>query len=113
MNVEFVDKPAAWLHRLLTDAGHAVIADQVFEAVPVDGTGLGQMVVEDDPDVIALVDLDGRAWRTAVESPNIDGFVGVYFLAENFGHQVVDLGGAVHAVGEIANIGGYYGGLLF
>jgi hypothetical protein len=71
------------------------------------------VVVEDYADVIALVDLDGRAWSAAVESPDIDGFAGMDFLAENFGNQVVDLGGAVHGVSEIANIGGYYGDLLF
>jgi hypothetical protein len=67
------------------------------------------MVVEDHADVIALVDLDGRAGCGSVESPNVDGFVGVDVLAKDFRDQVIDLGGAVHVVGEIANIGGYYG----
>ena len=111
MNVEFIDEAAAWFDRLLADAGHAVVADHVFKAMPVDGAWLGQVVVEDYADVIALVDLDGRARSAAVESPDVDGFVGVDFLAEDFRDQVVDLGGAVHGVGEVANIGGYYGGL--
>jgi hypothetical protein len=41
VNVEFVDKAAAWFHWLLADAGHAVVADHVFKAVPVDGAWLG------------------------------------------------------------------------
>ena len=69
------------------------------------------MVVEDDADVIALVDLDGGAGRAAVESPGIDGFVGVDFLAQYFGDQMEDFRAAVHGVGKIANIWGDYGRL--
>ena len=69
VDVELVDEAAAGRDGLLRDAGLAVVAHLIFEAVPVDGACLGQMVVEDDAHVVALSDLNGRAGRGAVESP--------------------------------------------
>ena len=69
VDIKFVDKLAARLHWFLADARHAVIADHVFESMPVKGAWLGQMVLKDDADVIALGDLYGRPRRSAIESP--------------------------------------------
>src|SRR6478672_2852868 len=68
-NMKLVDEAAAGKHGLLRDAGLAVVADLIFKAVPVNRTWLGEMVVEDDADVITLVDLDGGAGRGAIEAP--------------------------------------------
>ncbi len=50
-------------------------ADLVFKAVPVNRAGLGQLVLEDDPNLVALRDLDRRAGRGAVEPPDIDRLI--------------------------------------
>jgi hypothetical protein len=41
MDVELIDEPSAWLHRRLADAGHTVVLDGVFKAMPVHGSRLG------------------------------------------------------------------------
>ncbi len=38
MDVELIDEPSARLHRWLADAGHTVVLDGVFKAMPVHGS---------------------------------------------------------------------------
>src|SRR6266851_4197060 len=40
MDVELIDEPSARLHRWLADAGHTVVLDGVFKAMPVHGSRL-------------------------------------------------------------------------
>ena len=63
VQVELVDEGLAGGDRLLGDALDAVVADGHLQAVEVDGGRLGQPVVDDEPDPVALDGLDqsGRA----------------------------------------------------
>ena len=58
---ELVGEAPARFDLGLADAGHAVHLDGHLEAVPVHGGGLGEAVLEQDADAIALHDLDRRA----------------------------------------------------
>ena len=106
VDVEFIDEATAGLDRFLADARHAVVTNHVFEAVPVNGACFGEMVIEDHADVIALVDLNGRSRGTAVESPGVDGLVGMDFLLDDFTGEVEDLGVAIEGVGQVAYVCG-------
>src|SRR5579859_1161341 len=79
MNGEFVDVCFTGRDGLLADPGNAVLRDRNFKAVPVQGSGFGEMVFEDDADAVALMDLNGRAGAGAVVSPGVNGFNGAIF----------------------------------
>ena len=51
--------------------------------MPVKRTGLGQFILEDHPDFIALRDLDSRAGGGAIEAPDIDCFIRCNLLLED------------------------------
>ena len=51
---EFVDETAAGEDRVLREAGAAVHGEGDIETVPVHGGGLGEVVVHDDADAVAL-----------------------------------------------------------
>src|SRR5581483_1311734 len=70
MQRELVDEPATRCDWLLTDVRHAVHAHGNFQAVPVDAGGLGEMVLENDSHVVALVHLDRRTWAGSVVAPD-------------------------------------------
>ena len=58
--------------------------------------------------VIALVDLDRRAGRAAVEPPRVNRFARVDLLPEHFGDQMKDFGAPIHGVGEIPHLCSHY-----
>ena len=103
---EVVGKALAGLDRSLADAGHAVIAELVFKAVPMNRAGLRELVLEDDSNFVALGDLDRRAGRAAVEPPNIDGLLRSDLLFEDVGGEAKHLHVAVHLVGHISYVCG-------
>ena len=103
---EVVRKALAGADRLLADAGHAVVADGIFEAVPVHGGRLGQLVLEDDADLVALRDLDGGAGRGAVIAPDVDGLVRRDLLLEDVRDEAEDLGVSVHLKRQITDVCG-------
>ena len=105
VNMELVDEAAAGKHGLLRDAGLAVVADLIFKAVPVNRTWLGKMVVEDDADVVALIDLNGGPGRRAIEAPEVERPVGQNRSLHWLGDEVEDLGAVVEREGEIGDIG--------
>ena len=107
---EVVGERFAGLYGFLRDAGHAVVADVVFKAVPVDGGGFGELVSEDDADPVSLGDLDGGTGGGAVEAPDVDGFVGGDLAPHDVGGEAEDLGIAVELEGEVADVGGDDGG---
>jgi len=104
MDVELIDEPSTWLNRRLADGGLAVVLDGVFKSMPVDGSRLRQVVIEDDADVIALIHLDGAPRCAAVEAPEIDGLIRVNLLLHHLSHKMEDLRIAIHCVGKIANV---------
>ena len=109
VDVELVDEASSGLYGRLADGWLSVVADVVLESVPVNGAWFGKMVVEDDSDVIAFVDLNGWSGSAAVEAPKVEGFAWKDVLLYGFGDEMEDFGVSVHCVGKIANIGGDYG----
>ena len=76
MDVELVDESSSGLYGRLADSGLSVVADVVLESVPVNGAWFGKVVVEDDSNVIAFVDLNGWSGSAAVEAPEIERLAG-------------------------------------
>ena len=105
MDLKLVNEAAARNNGLLRDAGLAIVAHLIFEAVPVDGGRFGEMVVEDDAHVIALVDLDGWAGRGAVEAPEVERPVGQDGLLHRLGDEMKDLGAVLESEGQVGDIG--------
>src|SRR5579883_1943247 len=103
MDVEFIDKAATGLDRRLADARHSVVWDRVFEAVPMKRGWLGQMVLEDHADSIALVHLNGRSRRAAIEAPNIDGLHRIDLLPYDLRDEPKNFDVSVHRERQIAN----------
>ncbi len=56
-----------------------------------DSSGLGKTVLEDDPDTVALISLNRRSWRTAVEAPQVEGPAGYDELLHGLGGQMEHL----------------------
>ncbi|MEZ5396747.1 MAG: hypothetical protein R2724_28710 [Bryobacterales bacterium] len=61
---ELVGERAAGRYRIHRNAGHAVHCDRHFQAMPVDGADLGQLVLEDDAHAIA--------WLTSMVGPGME-----------------------------------------
>jgi len=112
VDVELVDESSSRLDWRLADSGLAVEADVVLESVPVNGAWFGKVVVEDDANVIAFVDLNGWSGSAAVEAPEIERLAGKDSLFHWFGDEVEDFGVSVHRVGKIAYIGGDNGNVV-
>ena len=71
------------------------------------------MVIENDPHMIALCDLDGRGGRRAIKAPQIESLVRVNRLFQHLGDQVEHLGLSILRVGQITDVGSddrIYGG---
>jgi hypothetical protein len=69
----------------LADPWDAVLGDGNFQAVPVDGGGFGEAILEDYANAIALLNLDGGARTAAVVAPGVDGFEWGDFALYDFG----------------------------
>ena len=68
--------------------GTPSISNGSLEAVPVHGGRLRQMVLEDHADMVALIRLDRRPRRAAIEAPDIDGLQRADPLFDHIGDQV-------------------------
>jgi hypothetical protein len=79
MGCELVDEARSRRDRFLGQVRHAVHGVGYFQAMPMDSERLGQPVLEDDPQPIALACLNCGAWAGTVESPAVDGFQGEIF----------------------------------
>ena len=67
------------------------------------------MVVEDDADLVALIDLNGGPGRGAVEAPEVERLVGQDGLLYRLGDEVEDLRPVLEGEGKIGNVGGGHG----
>jgi hypothetical protein len=70
--LELVDKGLTWLHGLLGDARHPIHRIGHVDPMPVDGGGLGERVVQDDADALALLDADLWPRHPAVVGHGLD-----------------------------------------
>ena len=66
---EFVDEGLARLDVRLRQSADAIHAVRHQHAVPMDGCVLGQLVGDEDADLVALDAFDGRPRRLAVVAP--------------------------------------------
>ncbi|GCC47755.1 hypothetical protein chiPu_0032058, partial [Chiloscyllium punctatum] len=96
LDLEFVDEGLAGFDVRLVEAAHPVHAVRYDHAVPVHGGMLGQLVGDEDPDLVAFDRLDGRTGRLPVVSPQ----VGLHALSElahdRFGDEMEFLPVPVH-----------------
>src|SRR5579863_2871510 len=90
MDGKFVGVFFARSDGLLADPGDAVLFDGNFEAVPVNGSGFGEAIFENNADAFALLDLDCWAWATSVVAPGVDGFERRDFALYRFSDEMKD-----------------------
>ena len=65
-----------------------------------DGGGLGQPVVDDEADAVALVGLDERAGHRAVEAPDVEELAGQKLALHDLRNEVELLGPVDHLPGQ-------------
>src|SRR5262245_45655624 len=104
MKGKLVDEAFAGHHGLLADAGYAVHLDRQLQAMPVYARGLGQMILEDDPDMIAFIRLDGWTRRASIKAPQVESPAWYDHLLYRLCDQMEDLDAVVHGERQIANI---------
>ena len=105
MDGEVVGEFVAGRHGFLADPGDTILLDGNFQAVPVEGGGFGEMIFENDADVISLADLKSGTWAGAVVAPGVDGFERGDFAADGFGGEVEDFYIAIEVEREIRDVG--------
>jgi hypothetical protein len=109
MEGELIDEAATRCDRFLTNAGDAVHRLRYLKAVPMNGGRLWQMVVEDNPNPIPLVDLDRRARSAAVVPPKVNDSAWKNLLFHRLSDQVEDLHSAIHLERQVGHILGVDG----
>ena len=65
---------------------------------------LRQMVIEDNPDAVAFVSLNGRSWSAPVEAPEIESSARYDHLLHGFRSQIKHLDAVVHRKWQISDI---------
>src|SRR5262249_32312379 len=101
---ELIDEAFAGHHGLLPDAGDAVHLYGKLDAVPVYARRLGEMILEDDADLVAFVGLDGGTWRASVEPPEIERAAGDYRLLHGLSGEVEDFDAVVECEGQVGDV---------
>src|SRR6266478_6154177 len=91
MHGELIDVFFAWCHGLLADPGNAVLFDGNLQAVPMQRSRFGELVLEDHPDAVALLNLDGWPRSAAVVAPSVDGFERCDFALHGLGNEAKNL----------------------
>src|SRR5271156_4551079 len=109
MDREFVGVFFAWRDGLLADPRDAVLLDGNFEAVPVNGSGFGEAVFEDDAHAFALLNLNRGAGARAVVAPCVDRFEWSDFSFHWLGDQMENFDGAIHLGRQIRQVGSDHG----
>src|SRR5271154_390552 len=104
MDREFVGVFFAWRDGLLADPRHAVLLYGNFEAVPVNRSGFGQAVFEDDAHAFALLHLNRGAGARAVVAPCVDRFEWSDFSFHWLCDQMENFYGAVRLVRQIRQV---------
>ena len=94
---ELVDEGLARLDMRLRQAADAIHAVRQQHAVPVDGGVLGQLVGDEDADLVAFDRLDGRPGRLAVVAPQMRLHAGRDLAHHRLGDEMEFLPVAVHA----------------
>ena len=88
MEVELVDMRRARLDRVLLEVRDAVVRYRHFDAVKVQRSLLGQVVLDDEADAVALRGLERRTGHAAVVAPRLHEPVREEFLLDGLGGEV-------------------------
>ena len=88
LHLEFVDESLAGLNLRLGQTAHAVHAVGQQDAVPVDGGVLGQLVGDEDAQLVAFHAFDGRPGRLAVVAPQPRDHAGRDLALDRLGDEV-------------------------
>ncbi len=94
---EFVRERLARLDRILRDARHAVHRVRDFDSVPMDRGWIGQLVLHDDPHLVALGDADHRSRHGSIVGVRGDGHAIQNRPQHGFGRQLENLDAILHA----------------
>jgi hypothetical protein len=105
MDREFVGEPGTGRDGFLGEVRHAVHRIGNFQAVPVNRERLGQLVLNYNPEAVAVVRLNCWARRHAVEAPAIDRFPRCNFSADWFGDKFEYLDLTIHFMRKNWQIG--------
>jgi hypothetical protein len=65
------------------------------------GGWLGQMIIDNDPYAVSPRDLDGRARRAAVETPQVNGFAGRNLLFDRLSNEMKNLDSVINCERQI------------
>src|SRR6516162_7719860 len=88
---ELVHESATRRHGLLTDVRCPIHSNRDFQTVPVNGGSFGQMILKDDPYVIALIRLNRRTRTASVVAPGVQGVERQNAALHGFRDQAEDL----------------------
>jgi hypothetical protein len=73
----------------------------------VHGRSLGEFILENDANLVALRDLDSGAGSGAVETPNVDCLIGGDLALENLGRHAEHFDITVHLERQVADVSRY------
>src|SRR5581483_4777 len=88
MKCEFIDEVASRLDGVLTDSRSAIHDVRDLKTVPMHRERFWQMVIDDDPDSITLIYLNGGSGSTAVEAPQVHYSAWIYLLLHRLGNEM-------------------------
>src|SRR6266704_3167207 len=100
MKREFIDKSAAWLDRVLARSWCPVHVVRDFKSMPVHRERLRQMVINNDPNPVALIYLNRWPGSAAIESPQVRHFARYQLLFHRLGNEMELLNISLHAPGK-------------
>src|SRR5215831_13428095 len=104
MEGEFVDVASTRLDRSLADTGASVQVVGDLEAMPVHRGRLRQMILQNDPNAVTLVDLNRWPRSASIKSPENQCFIRCNLLFHGFGNEVEDFYAVVQNERQVWNI---------
>ena len=102
---EFVDIAPARRNRVLSESDAPIHFHRHLEAMPVDRGHLRQVVVKHHSHAITLINFDGRAGYTSVESPSVNRAPRSKLGPNDFGNQVEFLNPVNQLVWQLGQVG--------
>jgi len=104
VQLKLINKAFTGLHGFLSNARNPIHLDWDFKPMPMYARRFREMVIEDDPDAVAVICLNGRAGRASVETPQIECASGYDRLFHRLRNQLEDLDAVVDGERKIRNI---------
>src|SRR6516165_7350229 len=105
VQLKLINKAFTGVHGFLSNARNPIHLDGDFKPMPMYARRFREMVIEDDPDTVAVICLNGRAGRASVETPQIECASGYDRLFHRLRNQLEDLDAVVHRERKLRNTG--------